>query len=101
MPMTENHQTALPQFIKKMNDLDKQFREALFESNHVPHKLFQYTDAHGLKSLLENTKWRATHYRYLNDGKEIMYAHEMISGFLMERLKVEQDEILKRYMRKF
>lgn len=80
---------------EKMNDLDANFREQLFHSRHVPDLLFQYTDVHGLKGILESNNWRATHYQYLNDGKEIIYGDEMIGNFLEERLKAESDAILK------
>lgn len=61
----------------------------------VPTILFQYTDIYGLKGILDKRKWRATDYRFLNDGKEIIYADDMMSKFLQMRLsKLKSNHIL-------
>jgi hypothetical protein len=73
-------------FHQQMSKLSDDFRENYFKDRHVPSVLFQYTDVNGLKGILDSKRWRATHSSYLNDGKEITYADEMMSEILESRM---------------
>jgi hypothetical protein len=74
-------------FFYSMNRLDNDFREQYFHPNrHVPYVLYQYTNETGMKGILESKTFWATHFRYLNDDKEIVYADEMMSEILDARI---------------
>ena len=84
-------------FDDNMNRLNNDFRESYFNDRPLPKVLYQYTNTHGLKGILDSKKWYATHSSYLNDPKEITYADEMMSEILESRLTaLASDNILVR-----
>lgn len=73
-------------FRERMCELINKLSKNNFYSGNTPKCIYQYTNIDGLKGILETKKWRATHYQYLNDGKEITYGDELLSSILFGRL---------------
>ena len=66
--------------------------------------LYHYTDAHGLLGLLGSPArpeiW-ATHFKYLNDASEWVYAQELLKRVVAERVKTEEDLLLNDFLHMF
>lgn len=57
-----------------------------FVSEDFP-KLYHYTDANGLKGIIENNELWATHYQYLNDFTEVAQSRDRILPLALKRAK--------------
>jgi hypothetical protein len=57
-----------------------------FIPNPIPTKLWHYTDATGLKGIIENGTMRSTHLAYVNDASEYLHA----AAILLEAIRIEK-----------
>lgn len=72
-----------------------------FRQNGVPDFLYQYTDVSALGGIIEHDKLWATHYRYLNDKKELEHGLHLASSFAKESLDIGnyKGELIKSFLR--
>jgi hypothetical protein len=56
-----------------------------------PNILHHYTDAHGLKGIVENGTVRATHIAYMNDASEYLHAVFLLLDGIREARRVKTD----------
>jgi hypothetical protein len=71
--------------IKTLKRHHRHSLEGYFDQNKLPEELYHYTNVYGLKGILENASFWATHFEYLNDGLEITYGDDLICRLLLER----------------
>lgn len=53
--------------------------------------LFHYTDAHGFAEIVQKQELWATHFRYLNDSKEVLHGEEIIEDEARKLAQKEED----------
>lgn len=65
----------------------------IIEDDPLPSELYHYTDAGGLKGILEGKQLWATHAAYLNDSEEILYGRNAILSEIKKLGKERPPEI--------
>ena len=70
---------------------------ALIKSSHqgqqVPDSLYHYTDAAGLKGIVESGVIRATHIAFMNDASEYLHAVSLLTDAIAEARMNENDPL--------
>ncbi|WP_109314281.1 DUF2971 domain-containing protein [Pseudovibrio ascidiaceicola] len=88
----EMHEIVIPPASEDINPLriHIEYNFALVRNEILPskkrQKVFHYTDAAGLKGILETGKIWATHFEFLNDEKEILHGAELFKEYEEEIL---------------
>jgi hypothetical protein len=77
--MQNKTNNALSQIQSKLPDL---------EEADLPPTVYHYTDAIGLKAILESDVLWATHYRYLNDSAELHYIFDLAARTVEGELQI-------------
>ncbi|MAS35219.1 MAG: hypothetical protein CL610_14500 [Anaerolineaceae bacterium] len=80
----------------EIEEIEQQFRREIFDDSQLPPILYHYTNVYGLQGIVESSKWYATHYLYMNDGKEIIYGDELVQEELDKRIDTEPDDWVKK-----
>lgn len=70
--------------VEEFSDWSFQHRKAEDVSNKITIPLYHYTDANGLKGIIQNEEIWLTDYKNLNDPSEITYGMEVINKLLRE-----------------
>ena len=66
---------------RELREIHGFLRHRLFERSREqppPGTLYHYTDSNGLLGIIKNRALWATHFQYLNDSSEFIYAHGLM-----------------------
>lgn len=74
---------------------DDIMERACRNSLNPPHLLYHYTNADGLKGIIETGIFHATHFLFLNDPSEISYSLDLINDVLIGVIKNEKNRQVK------
>ena len=78
-----------------LNVFQRQYWNSLFQDWRLPTVLYHYTSVYGLQGIVETSRLYATHYLYMNDGKEIKLGDELAVDELNHRIVAERDQWIK------
>jgi hypothetical protein len=67
--------------------------KASHRSLHLPGTLYHYTDAAGLKGIIESGAIRATHLAFMNDASEYLHAVSLLQRAIDQALTTERDSL--------
>lgn len=72
--------------------------DKLYKSTKRPTTLFHYTDAAGLKGIVESGKLRSTHIAYMNDASEYLHAVQLLSDDIHRKQASVSDSLQKQLL---
>lgn len=82
--------------LRAVKDIRSELAKRVFEGKKLPDTLYHYTDATGLLGILQDRKFRATHYKHFNDSKEVEFGDDLAVRLLHDRLNGHCDKRLSR-----
>jgi len=65
----------------------------VYQNIQLPQTLFHYTDAAGLKGIIEGGVLRATHISFMNDSSEYLHAVSLLAQEINEARSIESDPL--------
>lgn len=69
------------------------FIKASYQNLQLPEILYHYTDAAGLKGIIESGAIRATHVAFMNDASEYLHAVSLLTEAIAEIRAIEKDPL--------
>ncbi|GEM_PF-1336419 len=78
-----------------LDNLEGDMQNEVFKDLHIPKVLFHYTDINGLNGILSTRKFWATHFKFLNDKTEILYADKLITSIIQGYINKIQDSWIR------
>jgi hypothetical protein len=79
----------------RLSELDDKLALQQILVNSLPARLFHYTDAAGLKGILQSERLFATDLRFMNDSGELFYARNLISEVTSTELSSQPEPLSK------
>jgi hypothetical protein len=63
-----------------------------------PELLFHYTNASGMRGILDSSRLWATNYRFLNDASEIAYGMALFESIVQEQLATADGDVVREFL---